>query len=226
MPDGTGSVIVNHAVALDVNFGPSTGGLYILNASLFLEPAVTLTVPNGGLLVYPGSTVSGPGLIEGAAFSILGLPGGTVTSTFDVTEINVYSGVTGTIRQGTASNLFIEPSNTLSIVQSPGQTDGLTLGGNVYFQFDDGTAKIALAFDPISDLHDWAFRWKGDHASYLTGLLDTQLTFSGSAGIGIFYDSADDYTYVEAAPQGISVPEPSVFALVAASGLMLARRRR
>ena len=226
MPDGTGSVIVNHAVALDINSGPISGGLYVLNTSLFLDPGVTLTVPNAGLLVFPGSIISGPGLIEGGSFSTLGLPGGTVTSSFDVTEINVYSGVTGTIQQGTAGNLFIEPSNILSIVQAPGQTDGLTLEGNVFFQFDDGTATIALAFDPNSHLHDWAFRWKGDHASYLTGLLDTQLTFSGAAGIGIFYDSTDDYTYVEAAPEGTAVPEPSVFALVAGSSLLLGRRRR
>ncbi len=226
VPDGSGSVIVGHPVILDIDSGPSTGGLYISNASLQLNPGVTLTVPNAGLLVFGGSSISGPGVIEGAPFSILGLPGGTVTSSFDVSEINVYSGATGTIRQGTAISLFIEPSNIFRVIQEPGQMDGLTLEGNLYFQFDDGTARVDLGFDPGSGLHDWALRWKGDHADYLTGILNTQLTFSGVLDVGIFYDANDEYTYVSAIPQETMIPEPSAFGLATASGLLLGRRRR
>ena len=69
-------------------------------------------------------------------------------------------------------------------------------------------------------------RWKGDHADYWTGILNTQLTFSGVLDVAIFYDTNDTYTYVSAVPQGTMIPEPSVFGLVAASGLLLARRRR
>lgn len=226
VPDGHGHVFIYHSVILDIDSGPNTGALVLQNGSLSLDPGVTLTVPDFGLLVFGGTSVSGPGHIAGAPFSTLALPGGTVTSSFDVTAIDVYSGTTGTIRQGTAINLFIESSNTLRIVQEPGQTDGLTLDGSVYFQFDNGTAVIDLGFDSNSGMNDWAFRWKGDRESYLTGLLGTQLTFSGASGVEIFYDASDDYTYVAAVSSTSSIPEPSAFGLIVASGLSLLRRRR
>ena len=222
VPDGSGSVLVFHPVILDIDSGPSTGALFLRSGSLLLNPGVTLTVPDAGVLVFEGTTISGPGRIDGAPFLPLALLGGTVTSSFDVGEIDVYTGTTGTVRQGTAISLFLEPSNTLRIVQEPGQTDGLTLDGNLYFQFNDGTATIDLGFDPGSSLYDWAFRWKGDRDEYLTGLLGTQLTFSGTVGVDIFYDASDDYTYVVAS----NTPEPSVLGLIGASGMFLLRRRR
>ena len=226
VPDGHGHVYIFHPLILDIDSGPNTGALVLRDGSLALDPGVTLTVPDSGLLVFGPTSISGLGQIVGAPFSILGLPGGTVTSSFDVGEINVYTATTGTIRQGTTINLFIEPSNTLRIVQEPGQTDGLTLDGGLYFQFDNGTATIDLDFDLGSGLNDWAFRWKGDRESYLSGLLGTQLTFSGASGIEIFYNANDDYTYVAATSSTSPIPEPSVFGLIVASGLSLVRRRR
>ena len=205
VPDGTASMFIRHPLILDTN--------------------VTLSVVDTSLVVSEGASLSGPGLIDSTVWSILGLPGGTITSSFHVTEINVYNGTTGTMRRGTASNLFLEPSNTLKIVQEPGQTDGLTLDGNLYFQFSDGTAKIELSFDSGSGLHDWALRWKGDHDDYLTGLLGTQLFLFGAPGVDIYYNAGDNYTYVGTPANG-SIPEPSVLGLFGVGALALLRRRR
>ena len=226
VPDGSGSVYLFHPVILDVNFGPGNGGVLVLSSgSLFLNPGITLIAPDDGLVVAAGSSISGPGLIDGEPFSALNLSGGTVTSVFDVTEINIYSGTPGTIRHGTAGNLFIEPSNTLRIVQEPGQLDGLTIDGNLFFQSNDGTARIALTFDPAVGLHDWALRWKGDRDDYLTGLLGTQLTVTGVPGVEIVYDFSDNYTYVFASAMN-NIPEPSALGLLGVSALALLRRRR
>lgn len=230
VPNGRGNVMVFHPLTLDIDSGPTKGALMLLGGSLHLDPGVVLTVPDAGLLVFGGTSISGSGVIEGALWSTLALPGGTVTSSFDVTEIDVYTGTVGTVRQGTAINLFLEPSNTLRIVQDQGQTDGLTLDGNLYFQFSDGTAKIDLGFDAGSGGNDWAFRWKGDRDAYLTGLLGTQLTFSGAPTVDIFYNANDNYTYVAAShedpdPSLLGIPEPSVFGLIGASGMLLLRRR-
>ncbi len=204
VPDGSSSVFVLHPLILDID--------------------LTLSATDVALLVNGDASISGSGLIHSTAWSILSLRGGTVTSTFDVTEIDVYTGATATIRRGRAIHLFLEPSNTLSIVQAPGQTDGLTLDGNVFFQFNNGTAKINLSFDAGSSLYDWAFRWRGDHDDYLTGLLGTQLTFSGVSDVNIHFDANDGYTYVGAGWN--SVPEPSVLGLFGAGGMLLLRRRR
>ena len=204
VPDGSSSAFVLHPLILDID--------------------LTLSATDVSLLVSNGASISGPGVIDSTDWSILHLRGGTVTSTFHVTEIDVYTRRTSTIRRGITTLLYLDPSNTLSIVQEPGQTDGLTLDLDLVFQFDDGSAKIDLKFDPGSGLHDWAFRWKGDHDAYLTGLLGTQLTFSGVPEVDVLYNTNDNYTYVGTAWS--SVPEPSVLGLLGASGLALLRRRR
>ena len=95
-----------------------------------------------------------------------------------------------------AGNVSIANGGTVSVIQSTGQSTGLS------FDFDgsvlsiDATSLLVLSFDAVNSADDWVLRWAGNDAAEISSLHDAgQISWNFASNVEVT-DLGDGYTYV------------------------------
>lgn len=86
----------------------------------------------------------------------------------------------------------------MSLIQNEGQTNGLTLNGNLALRTG---SILKLVFDADSTVQYWGFRWQGTRRDTITNwLAEGRMTYTNVSSVEVI-EKPDGYTYVYAVPE-------------------------